>query len=157
MVSIFGLSFNNLDFVEQTIDLNNNTIIVLTTGADSMGGDLNMLNNKILNLPEPTAAHEAATKNYNDSKFPTVTAATNGSFLQVRSGKWDVSAVNGIPITNLNNITVFKSGCVYTFNNATVSSPIPNGGSGQFVMLVLSTGSFAGGVDNALFVAGSIT
>ena len=45
-----------------------------------MDGDLNMLNNTILNLPKPTAAHEAATKNYIDSKFPTVTAANNGSF-----------------------------------------------------------------------------
>ena len=44
-----------------------------------------------------------------------------------------------------------------TFNNATVTSPIPNGGSGQYTMLVLSVGSFAGGVDNALFMAGSIT
>ena len=79
-----------------------------------MAGNLNMLKNKIRNLPEPTAVQEASTKYYIDSKFPTVTTANNGIFSQVRSGRWYISTIIGIPITYLNNIAALKSGCIYT-------------------------------------------
>ena len=56
MVSIFGLSYNNLDFVEQTIDLNNNTIT---------------------NVADPVNDTDVANKQYVDSKMGSLVAMTH--------------------------------------------------------------------------------
>lgn len=44
---------------------------------------------------------EAATKSYSDLILPAVTNANNNRVLQVQSGKWGVSAINGVQITDV--------------------------------------------------------
>ena len=49
-------------------------------GSDSIGGELNLSNNKIVNVSEPTSDQDAVTKNYVDSRKPLITiwAQENG-------------------------------------------------------------------------------
>ena len=42
-------------------------------GSDSIGGELNLSNNKIVNVANPTSAQDVATKHYADSRKPVIT------------------------------------------------------------------------------------
>jgi hypothetical protein len=118
---------------------------------------INMNSHGITGLTAATAASDAYNKNYVDTAvsgvLPTTSTADNGSFLQVLSGVWSKSGITGIPITNLNANTSMKSGCIYTFNNGTVTNPIPNGGSYPYAILVMAGGVDTGGVDDCTFIA----
>jgi hypothetical protein len=110
----------------------------------------------LTNVNTPTSPYDAVNKYYVDSSatLPTPSTSFNGAFLQILSGAWGMSGIGAIPITALDNTAQYRSGAVYTFNNGTVSNPIPQGAGVPMCMIVISNNSAS--IDNAIFLVISV-
>jgi microcystin-dependent protein len=70
---------------------------VAADGQTPMTGNLNLGNNKIINLTDPTSAQEAATKAYVDSVGLTVAPSTAGNVLTSNGTIWTSAAPATVP------------------------------------------------------------
>ncbi len=84
----FLISFVYAQFTFKTKDavgtLTNRFVInqgATTVNIDILNAQLNMNSNKIINLPDPTALQDAATKNYVDTRVGTVAQVPSGAIL----------------------------------------------------------------------------
>jgi len=79
---------------------------VLYIDGGKMYGDIDMNSNKITNLADPTAAQDAATKNYADGKLPLNTSSAIDAYMS--GNKWLSVATSGI-------VGLPKQSCVISY------------------------------------------
>jgi microcystin-dependent protein len=70
---------------------------VAADGQTPMSGNLNIANNRVINVADPTSAQDAATKTYVDAVGFTVAPGTSGNVLTSNGTIWTSAAATTIP------------------------------------------------------------
>jgi len=90
---------------------------VLYRDGGNIYGNIDMNSNKITNLADPTAAQDAATKNYADGKLPLDTSSAIDAYMS--GNKWLSVATSGIVGLPKQSVSYFRLGTEQSISDST--------------------------------------
>ena len=102
---------------------------VASDGQTPMSGALNMGNNKVISVSDPTNAQDAATKSYTDAAITTATSALSATYLTRANNLSDVASAT----TSRTNLSAAKSGAnsdITSITGLTTALTVAQGGTG---------------------------